>query len=77
MFFKLLSNVCNIDEDSLDDNEFMKQLSNRTEKRHDNVMKEMKSQKGEARGSRTVKQLMTCQAIYDMWHDFLMVTVDR
>lgn len=40
-------------------------------------MKAMKSQKDEGRGSRTEKELMTVQAIYNMWHDFSIVTVDK
>ena len=76
VFFELLSNVCNIDDDSLDDDEFMRWLSKRKEKRY-NVMKAMKSRKCEARGSRTAKDLMTHQAIYHTWHDFSKVTVDR
>ena len=40
-------------------------------------MKAMESQKGEARGSRTGKEVMIRKGIYTMWLDFSKVTVDR
>lgn len=55
----------------------MRWLSKRIGKKHDNITKAMKSQKDEGRGSRTEKELMTVQAIYNMWHDFSIVTVDK
>ena len=70
VFFELLNNVCNIDD------EFMRWLSKRIAKRHDNIMKAIISQRGKARGFRTVKEPMTHQAFYDMWHNFNS-TVER
>ena len=77
VFFELLSNVCNIDDDSIDDDEFMSCVSNRIGTRHDNVMKAMKPQKDKARGSRAAKEFRTRQAIYNIWHDFSIVTAYR
>ena len=75
-FVEILSNICEVKDSDLNDDDFLQWLSNRIDKRYENVLKVMQSDEVERRGRRG-KTLETCQAIFNIWHEFSIVTVDR
>ena len=74
-FAELLNIVCAVGDNEIENDDFLKWLSKRIGKCHFNVAKALQSNT-KIRG-RKRKNVEICQAVFNTWHEYSVVTIDR